>query len=364
MGFSDFHGNDGVVRQLRDMLARNRFPHAVILAGPAGSGKYTLALMLAQATNCLTAPITDGLPDFCGECSNCARIAEARDLQSRCAEAVEARENLRETDKRETRIFVQTHPDVLVIPPDPPQMMIKVDQVRRVIETIYFRPTEARERVFIFTASNFMKEAANSLLKVLEEPPEFATIFVLTENAGELLSTIRSRSMVVQLAALSSNEVETYLAKHRPDWNAKQRALVARLAQGAVGRARSFDLPGYTAARSQGLAILRSALHTADHSELFKVTETIRPGADGREKMDNLLSTMYSLLQDLMFLNSGTPELIRNTDIVPELNKLAGSVDLAWIAKAAEGLGDVERGMRRNLLRSLSLDAFAAALEA
>jgi DNA polymerase-3 subunit delta' len=364
MGFSDFHGNDGVVRQLRDMLARNRFPHAVILAGPAGSGKYTLALMLAQAMNCLKAPLSDGLPDFCGECSNCVRIAEALDLQSRCTEAVEARENLRETDKRETRIFVQTHPDVLVVPPDPPQMMIKVDQVRRVIETIYFRPTEARERVYIFTASVFMKEAANSLLKVLEEPPEFATIFILTENAGELLSTIRSRSMVIQLAALTANEVETYLAKHRPDWNAKQRALVARLAQGAVGRARSFDLPGYTAARSQGMVILRSALHAADHSELFKVTETIRPGADGREKMETLLSTMYSLLQDLMFLNSGTPELARNTDIIPELNKLAASVDLAWIVKAAEGLGEVERGMRRNLLRSLSLDAFAAALEA
>ena len=79
--------------------------------------------------------------------------------------------------------------------------------------------------------------------------------------------------------------------------------------------------------------------------------------------MDTLLSTMYSLLQDLMFLNSGTPELVRNTDSAAELNKLAESADLAWIAKAAEGLGDVERGMRRNLLRSLSLDAFAAAME-
>jgi DNA polymerase III subunit delta' len=363
MGFSDFHGNEDVVRRLRDMLARNHFPHAVILAGPAGSGKYTLSLMLAQAMNCLTSPITDGLPDFCGKCSNCLRITEALDLQSRCAEAVEARENLRETDKKETRILVQTHPDVLVIPPDPPQMMIKVDQVRRVIGTIYFRPVEARERVYIFSAASFMKEAANSLLKVLEEPPEFATIFILAENAGELLSTIRSRSMVVTLAALTPQQVESYLAKHRPEWNAKQRGLVARLAQGAVGRARSFDLTSYTASRAQAMTIIRSALTAADHSELFKVTETIRTGAEGREKMDNLLSTTYSLLQDLMFLNSGTPELVRNTDVAPELTRLAESVDLAWIARAAEGLGDVERGMRRNLLRSLSLDAFATAME-
>src|SRR3989442_3756353 len=345
------------------MLPRGGFRKGLILAAAAGSGKYTLALMLAKSMNCLAPRHTDELPDFCGKCANCIRIAQSEDLAARCSEAVDAREGLRETDKKETRIFVQTHPDVLIIPPDPPQMMIKVDQVRRVIETIYFRPAEAKERVFIFTSSAFMKEAANSLLKVLEEPPEFATIFLLTENPGELLPTLRSRSMIVSLAALPAEQVEKYLAKHRPDWNAKQRALVARLSEGAVGRARSFDLASYTAARTQALTILNSALRAADHSELFKVTETYRAGAEGRDKTENLLRTLYSLLQDLTFLNSGTPELVRNTDIQAELKRLAESVDFAWIALAADRLAEVERGMRRNLLRSLSLDAFATALE-
>src|SRR6266852_3823069 len=232
MSFSDFAGNPETLHRLREMLARNRFPHAVILSGAHGSGKYTLALMLARAMNCLEQPSTDGLPDFCGHCSNCTRIAQAEDLDSCFAEAVEARENLRDTDKKETRLFVQTHPDVLIIPPDPPQMMIKVDQVRRVIETIYYRPAEGRERVYIFTESSFMKEAANSLLKVLEEPPEFATIFLLTENPGELLPTIRSRSMVFQLGALPAEEIEKYLAEHRPEWKTAERALVARLSEG------------------------------------------------------------------------------------------------------------------------------------
>ena len=363
MGFSDFYGNAEAVRQLRDMLARNRFPQAVILAGPAGSGKYTLALMLAKTMNCLAPIATDGLPDFCGKCSNCVRIGQAGDLEARFAEAVEARDGMRDADKKDTRLFVQTHPDVLVIPPDPPQMMIKVDQVRRVIETIYYRPGEAKERVYIFTDSAFMKEAANSLLKVLEEPPEFATIFLLTENAGELLATIRSRSMVVSLGALPAAEIEQYLAKHRPDSNAKQRALLARLSEGAVGRARSFDLAAYTAARGHALALLSSALRTSDHSELFKITETYRAGAEGRDKTEKLLRAIYSLLQDLTFLNSGTPELIRNTDIQGELKGLAESADFAWIALASDRLAEVERGMRRNLLRSLSLDAFAVALE-
>jgi len=363
MPFSDFLGNPKTVHALREMLARGRFPHAVILSGAHGSGKYTLALMLTRALNCLEQPVTDGLPDFCGRCANCNRIAQAEDLDARFAEAVEARDALRDADKKETRILVQTHPDVLVIPPDPPQMMIKVDQVRHVIGNIYFRPAEARERVYIFTDSAFMKEAANSLLKVLEEPPEFATIFLLAENPGELLPTIRSRSVTFTLGAVGTEEIEGLLAKRRSDWNPREQALVARLSEGAIGRALSFDLKTYTTARSQALGLLNSALRGSDHTELFKMTEGFRPGGEGREKIDNLLRTLYSLLEDLMFLESNTPRLVRNTDIQGELKKLAESADFAWINRAAQGLGEVERGMRRNLLRSLSLDAFATALE-
>ena len=363
MPFSDFHGNSETVHRIREMLGRERFPHGVILTGPAGSGKYTLATMVARAMNCLEQPTTDGLPDFCGKCSNCVRIGEAEDLASLCANAVEARDALKDSDKKETRLFIQTHPDVMVIPPDPPQMMIKVDQVRRVIQTIYFRPGEGRERVFIFTDSAFMKEAANSLLKVLEEPPEFATIFLLAENAGELLPTIRSRCMVLPLRCLSLAEIEQYLAKHRPEWKPQQRALIARISEGAVGRARNFDLEVYLAAGNDALTILKTALRTGEHSELFKTTETYRAGAEGRIKTDLLINCLYSLLQDLLFLDSETRELVRNTDLLPELQKLRESANFDWLVAASERLNDVERGMRRNLLRSLSLDAFEAALE-
>ena len=363
MPFSDFHGNAEIAHRLRDMLARERFPHAVVLSGARGSGKYTLALMLAQALNCLAPTETDGLPDFCGQCANCRRIALAADLEACFAEAVEAREGLREADKKDTRLFVQTHPDVLIIPPDPPQMMIKVDQVRRVIETIYYRPSEARERVYIFTDSAFMKEAANSLLKVLEEPPEFATIFLLSENPGELLPTIRSRSMVFPLGAVPVDEVERYLAEQRPEWKPPQRALVARLSEGALGRARSFDVEAYVAARADALALLSSALIGGEHTALFKITESYRPGAEGREKTEQLLRTLYSLLRDLMFLGSGAPELVQNTDIQSQLTKLAEGADFDWIAAASDRLAEVERGMRCILLRSLSLDGLSLALE-
>lgn len=362
MPFSGFHGNTETVTRLRELIARDRLPHAVILAGPRGAGKYTLAQMAAKALNCLEQPREKGLADFCGRCSNCTRIAQADDLGARFSEAVEAREGLKETEKKDTRVFVQTHPDVLIVPPDPPQMMIKVGQVRHVIGSIYYKPAEGRERVFIFTSTAFIHEAENALLKVLEEPPEFATIFLLAENPGELLPTIRSRCVTLSLGALPVAEIEKYLAA-RPNLAAKQRALIARLSEGAIGRALSFDLAGYTAARNDALALLKSAITAEDHSSLFRVTETYRAGAEGREKTDQLLRALYLLLEDMMFAKSGTPELIRNVDIANDLTRLAGSIDFSWIAAASQGLAEVERGMRRNLLRSLSLDAFAVSLE-
>jgi DNA polymerase III subunit delta' len=363
MPFSDFHGNADVVRTLREMLAREHFPHAVILSGPQGSGKFTLAQVVAKTMNCLEPPVTDGLPDFCGRCANCVRIAQADVLEERFAEAVEARENLRDVDKRETRILVQTHPDVLIIPPDPPQLLVKVDQVRHVIREIYYKPAEGRERVYIFSDASFMKEAANSLLKVLEEPPEFATLFLLTDNASALLPTIRSRCMILRLAPVSADEVERYLAQVRPEWKPRERALVARVCGGGLGRARSFDLAAYLAARQDAVTLLAPAMGTQDHSALFRVTDTYRSGAEGKAKTEQLIRTLYSLLEDMLFLKSGTPELVRNHDVQPELERMAEEVDFAWIATATQRLGEVESGMRRNLLRSLSLDTFATSLE-
>jgi len=379
MPFSDFHGNSDTIRTLREMLARKHFPHALILSGTQGSGKFTLSQMVAKSMNCLERPMTNpgrptgpqvgsvaagnDLPDFCGRCTNCVRIAQADALADRTAEAIESRENLREADKRDTRIFIQTHPDVLIIPPDPPQMLVKVDQVRHVIREIYFRPIEGRERVYIFSDADFMKEAANSLLKILEEPPEFATIFLLTENPSALLPTIRSRCMHLRLAPIATSAIEHYLAEVRPEWKAGERALVARLCGGGLGRARGFDLPAYLAARQDALTLLATAMGPPDHRDLFRVTEAYRSGAEGKTKTEQLIRTLYSLLEDMLFLRAGTPELVRNQDLQPELMRMSQQVEFDWIVSATQRLGELESGMRRNLLRSLALDSFATALE-
>jgi DNA polymerase-3 subunit delta' len=364
VGFQEFLGNTQTVTHLRESLRAERFPHSLILAGPKGAGKYTLALMLARAYNCLNPTESDGLPDFCGTCSNCIRIGDSANLEERVAEAVEAREGLRETDKKETRILIQTHPDVLIVPPDPPQLLIKLGQVRQVIHVAYYRPpVESRRTFTIFTSSAFMKEAANSLLKVLEEPPEHTSLILLTENPQEMLATIRSRAVIHRLGAIPATDLEALLAQRRPELKAQDRALAARLAEGAVGRALTIDLGVYLASRQDALVILRTALREPDYSQLFHATESYRAGADGQEKSINLLRALGSLVEDLLLVVAGTPRLVRNLDLSAELERLAQGLTVDWIDGAARALGQVEQGMRRNLLRSLSLDAMAVGME-
>lgn len=360
MGFRNFLGNKATVTRLRESVRDGKLPHSLILAGPRGAGKYKLALMIAKAVNCLEPQETDGLPDFCGRCRNCDRIGAAANLDDRVAEAIEVRDELRETDKRETRILIQTHPDVLIVPPDPPQLLIKLGQVRQVIHAAYYRPPiEARRAFTIFTSSSFMKEAANSLLKVLEEPPDHTTLILLTENPQELLPTIRSRALIYRLGALPSEELETILEAKRPEVKTKERALIARLAEGAVGRALTLDPNTYLASRQDALIVLRTAFTEPDYSQLFRVTDAYRGGVEGQEKTVNLLRALGSLLEDLLLVSAGSAGLIRNVDMAAELQRIAQGVSVEWIDGAARSLMHAEQGMRRNLLRSLSLDAMA-----
>ncbi len=366
--FADFHGNTGVIESLRAALAAGRLPHALIFSGLRGSGKYTLALMLTMALECEVQPreiALDGraLANFCGKCRNCTRIAESANLQERVNEAVAAREDMREVDKKETRVMVQTHPDVLILPPDPPQLLIKLGQVRTLITRAQYLPTEARAKVFIITSAAFMKEAANSLLKTLEEPPASAHIMLLAENVSELLPTIRSRCAIARLGSLPAKEIEEVVAKRRPEVPQREISLLAKLSEGAVGRALGYDLPAYTAARADALVFLRNALQDGEHSNLFRMTETYRAGAEGQAKTTGLIQAFSSVLEDILLLQSGAPEQVRNIDIESELQRFAQSFSFAWIEAAVRGLDAVQSGMRRNLLRNVSLDAFAAELE-
>ena len=373
--FHEFIGNQPTVESLRAAIATGRLPHSLILLGPRGSGKLTLALLLTMTLECEVQPretALDGphagreLASYCGTCRNCTRIAESADIETKIEEAVAAREEMRETDKKDTRVLVQTHPDVLIVPPDPPQLLIKLGQIRTLINRSHSLPTEARAKVFLLTSSAFMKEAANSLLKVLEEPPPYVHILLLAENLGELLPTIRSRCAVAHLGALPAEEIATLLAARRPELNKGERELTARLSEGAAGRALGFNLSEYAAARNDALTILHTAEHSGglqDHSTLFRMTETYRAGAEGQTKTTALLRALSSLLEDILLLQAGAADRVRNVDRRADLQRLADTFAFEWIEQAVRAMDAVQGGMRRNLLRSLSLDALAVELE-
>jgi DNA polymerase-3 subunit delta' len=130
-----------------------------------------------------------------------------------------------------------------------------------------------------------------------------------------------------------------------------------------VGRALTLDMGVYLTSRQDALILLRTALREPDYSQLFHATESYRAGADGQEKTINLLRALGSLIEDLLLVVAGTPQLIRNLDLGAELGRLAEGLTVDWIDGAARALVQVEQGMRRNLLRSLSLDAMTVSLD-
>jgi DNA polymerase III subunit delta' len=238
--------------------APERFPHSLILAGPAARAN-------TRWPSCSPRPSTASTPLNPTACPtsaalrNCTRIADSANLEALVAEAVAARDDLRETDKRETRILIQTHPDLLIVPPDPPQLLIKLGQVRQVIHVAFYRPPVESKRTFtIFTSSAFMKEAANSLLKVLEEPPEHTSLILLTENPQELLPTIRSRAVDSPPRRAPASDLESLLAP-------PSRAQAARPRPRRPPRRRRrrprphIDLAAYLASRQDALILLRTA---------------------------------------------------------------------------------------------------------
>ena len=218
--------------------------------------------------------------------------------------------------------------------------------------------------MYIFSDADFMKEAANSLLKVLEEPPEFATIFLLTDNPSALLPTIRSRCMHLRLAPRPGGGGRAVSGKEcvRSGSPASARWWRASAAEAWAAPAASISLP-YLAARQDALTLLGPALGEKDHSALFRVTDTYRSGAEGKAKTEQtdphpVFAAGGPAVPEVGHAGVGAQQ--RHPAATARMADAGGfCVDRA----AANRLGEVESGMRRNLLRSLALDSFATSLE-
>ncbi len=175
-------GNEQLKNALRTALRQDRLSHGYLICGPRGSGKHTLARLLAAAMEC-----TDPEKRPCGVCAACRKV------------------------------FAGVHPDVITVD-DPDHVGVGVDVIRAARSDVYVRPNEGRRKVYLFPRAMDMNPSAqNALLKVLEEPPQYAAFLLLAETEEKLLETIRSRCVVLRLSPLPEQICVDALAREFPD---------------------------------------------------------------------------------------------------------------------------------------------------
>ena len=217
MNLTRLAGNAPLKRQLELETARRGLSHAYILSGPAGSGKRTLAGLLAAALVC----------DRRGGALPCLSCAGCR--------------------KAEGGI----HPDIVRVGDDGKD--ISVAQVRALRADAYIRPNEAERKVYILENAQTMNASAqNAMLKLLEEGPAYAAFLLLTDNAAALLPTVRSRCEHLPLSPVTQREAELWLDEHYPDQPQAARQAAADRCEGLLGRA-AAELEGQAAGDTQAL---------------------------------------------------------------------------------------------------------------
>ncbi len=371
MGWEKYLGNRRAVEAMRHMIAEGRLPHALVLAGPAGVGKYLLATMVARAVNCLD-EAAYGHGDFCGACANCRTIAglEAYEDHPELGSMLAERPRLSAEERRDNPLLLSTHPDVFVLPPDGKTHQISIHQVRRMAGLAQYRPSRARRRVFILDGADRSDEvAASAMLKILEEPPAGALLLLTATSYFALLPTIRSRAVAVRLGPLDSADVERLL--EHTNWTAAEKKLAARLSEGSPGTALRLDLAESRRLRGELLGLVRGGMEGRDYAGLFTRTQALaqarQRSAAGGETLEGILDLLYSLLHDLMYLvvareSGAPPRPLRHADLEKELQALAGRADWAWLVRAAGRLDRMERLLRRNINRQVALEALAVSL--
>ena len=195
-------GNMRLKSGLAAAFASDRLSHCYLLAGPPGSGKHTLARILAAAMEC-----TAGADRPCGQCLQCRKVLDG------------------------------VHPDVITVD-DPAKKTVTVEQIREARADVFIKPNEGRRKVYLIPRAMDMNAAAqNALLKVIEEPPDYGAFLLLTDSAERLLPTIRSRSVTLRLAPLTEAEGLKALAERCPEKDPAARAAAWARSEGWLGQA-------------------------------------------------------------------------------------------------------------------------------
>jgi len=262
MGFESLLGNERLKENLRVSVGRGRVSHFYLISGPQGSGKHTLARILAAAILC------QGENTPCGHCNACRKV------------------------------MAGTHPDFITVD-DPEHKNVAVKIVRDAREDMYIRPNEGSHKIYLFPQSMGI-EGQNALLKVLEEPPSYGVFILLAENPQSLLPTVRSRCTELKLTGLTKDRLEKELSHRFP--NADEESLQAAINRsgGYLGQALALLEEGTSDDRTEAFA------ESFAKKDSWALTQMLVPME--KWKRDQILPVLESwkdLLQNALVCRSG-----------------------------------------------------------
>ena len=261
-------GNQALKASLAAAFASDRLSHSYLISGPEGSGKHTLARILAAAMQC-----TAGNKRPCGVCLQCRKV------------------------------FDNVHPDVITVD-EPEKKTVSVDLVRRARTDMFIRPNEGRRKVYIIPRANDMNaNAQNALLKVLEEPPEYGAYLLLSDNPEKLLATIRSRCIGLHLSPLEASEALPALAAAFPEQSREALQTAWTRANGYYGPAAAL-LRGdrEPSARAKRFAECYAERDRYGMTELLAGMERLK-----RDQLTPILTEWIELLADAIRVRAGLP---------------------------------------------------------
>ena len=305
-------GHDWAVDMLHQQVVRGEIRHAYLFCGPPGLGRRTLALRLAQAFNCPT-PIAAGVP--CRECRECKQIEAMR------------------------------YADMNVIQAESEGGTLKVDQVREVQHSLSLKPFQGKYRIALFLRFQESNDnAANALLKTLEEAPSYAVLILTADNPEQLLPTIVSRCEILRLHPLPIAAIEADLVERGVE--AERARLLAHISGGRPGYARRLvEDASLLETREERLNDLQKLL-PAPRVEKFSYAEKL---SRDKDSMRRVILIWLSYWRDVMLRAARAETPLVNIDRNMEIEFLAGRLDLSTSRRVVNDLESALEKMERNV---------------